>query len=266
MQTQVVYEMLLFYGIRIAGAILALIVGLNIIGRIASILERKMQSSKVDPSLYGFLGSIARVGLQALLIISLASLLGMEMTSFVAVIAAAGFAAGLALQGTLANFAGGVLILILKPFRVGDFIEAAGTAGTVHEIQVFYTSLNTPDNRRIIVPNANLSNAVTVNHSVNPTRRVELKFGVGYEDDLDVVKETLMGMISDHELVMEDPAPQVMLTEYGDSAITFTVRAWCKREDYWTIYFQMMDQAKRVFDEKGISFPYPQLDVHTIDD
>ncbi len=265
MPTEMIYETLVFYGIRIAGAILALIVGLNIIGRIVNILERKLESSKVDRSLHTFLGSLARVGLLVLLVISLASVLGMEMTSFVAVIAAASFAVGLALQGSLANFAGGVLILILKPFRVGDYIEAEGTSGTVHDIQLFYTALNTPDNKRIIVPNANLSNAVTTNYSVNPTRRVDLQFGVGYDDDLDLVKETLMGMMSDHELVMEDPAPVVLLTEYGDSAITFTVRGWCERDDYWTIYFQLMDQAKRVFDEKGISFPYPQLDVHTDD-
>lgn len=265
MQTQVIYEMLVFYGIRIAGAILALIVGLNVIGRIVKILERKLESSKVEPSLHSFLGSIARVGLLVLLVISLASVLGMEMTSFVAVLAAASFAVALALQGSLANFAGGVLILILKPFRVGDYIEATGTSGTVYDIQIFYTFLNTPDNKRVIVPNANLSNAVTINYSVNPTRRVDFQFGVGYDDDLDLVKETLMGMISDHELVMEEPAPQVLLTEYGDSAITFSARAWCKREDYWTIYFQIMDQAKRIFDEKGISFPYPQLDVHTED-
>ncbi len=265
MQLEALYPMFIFYGIRIAGAILALVVGLNIIGRITRIFSRKMESSKIDTSLHAFLTSIVKIILQVLLIISLASVLGMEMTSFIAVIGAASFAVGFALQGSLANFAGGVLILALKPFSVGDYIEAGGVAGTVHEMQVFHTLLNTPDNKRILVPNANLSNAITVNYSVNPTRRVDLKFGVGYDDDLDLVRETLMGMISDHELVHEDPAPQVLLTDYGDSSITFTVRGWCNREDYWTIYFQMMDQAKGVFDGKGISIPYPQVDVHMPD-
>ncbi len=262
MDMQAMYEMLIAYGIRIAGAVLALVIGLSVIGWIARHVERRLENTGVDRSLHAFLTSIVRIGLQILLLISLASVLGMEMASFIAVMAAASFAVGLALQGSLANFAGGVLILILKPFGVGDYIEAAGVAGTVQEIQVFHTILNTPDNRRIVVPNANLSNSVTVNYSINPTRRVDFKFGVGYDDDLELVKETLMEMISEHELVFEDPAPQVLLTDYGDSAITFSVRGWCRRDDYWTIYWQIMDAAKRVFDAKDISIPYPQMDVH----
>ncbi len=262
MQLQMIFDLLVSAGVRIAGAVLALIVGLWVIGRIARLFSSRLERTETDPSLHAFLTSILRIGLQILLVISLASVLGMEMTSFIAVIGAASFAVGLALQGSLANFAGGVLLLILKPFGVGDYIESAGVAGTVAEIQVFYTVLNTPDNRRIVVPNVNLSNSVTVNYSANPTRRVDLRFGVGYDDDLGLVKDTLMEMISGQELVFDAPAPQVLLSDYGDSAITFTVRGWCRRDDYWTIYWDMMEQAKSIFDQRGITIPYPQMDVH----
>ncbi len=257
-----IYTALINYGMTLLLAIVALIAGLSVIRWITGALARKLEVASVDRSLNTFLIPLARVSLQVLLVISIASLLGMEMTSFIAVIGAAGLAVGLALQGSLANFAGGVLILLLRPFKVGDFIEAAGHSGTVHEIQVFHTLLNTPDNRRIIIPNAHLSNSSTINYSENPTRRLDFKFGVGYQDNTTQVREILMDVAEGHELILDDPAPTVTLGELGDSAVVFNMRVWSRREDYWAIYFAVMETVKNRFDQEGISIPYPQMDVH----
>ena len=257
-----IYTTLISYAMNVLLAIVGLIVGLKVIGWITGRLDRQLKRTEVDETLNSFLVPLARVALQVLLVISIASLLGMEMTSFIAVVGAAGLAVGLALQGSLANFAGGVLIMLLRPFEVGDFIEVKGYSGTVAEMQIFYTVLNTPDNRRIIIPNANVSNSSTVNFSKNPTRRVDLDFGVGYESDIDTVKGILMEIAENTGLIMEDPAPQVMLSSMDDSAVVFRLRVWTRREDYWTVYFDTMEIAKRRFDAEGINIPYPQMDVH----
>ncbi|SDY48513.1 mechanosensitive ion channel family protein [Tindallia californiensis] len=258
----VVTEMVYAYAGKVLLAIFFLVVGLTVVKKISTLIAEQMDKSKMDQSLKSFLVPLVRILLQVMLIISIASMLGAEMTSFVAVLGAMSFAIGLALQGSLANFAGGVLILILKPFKVGDYIEAAGHAGTVKDIQVFYTVLNTPDNRKIIVPNANLSNSSAVNYSAYTTRRVDFKFGVGYGADIRQVKQILQRIADEHPLVMKDPAPMIVLGEHGDSAVVFYFRVWCQAEDYWTIYFDMMERVKEAFDEDGISIPYPQMDVH----
>jgi small conductance mechanosensitive channel len=260
--TTVIYTALISYGTRVGLAVVSLMVGLAVIRWICRLLDDRLERASGDPSLKTFLIPLTRVSLQVLLIISIASILGVAMTSFIAVIGAAGLAVGLALQGSLANFAGGVLILLLRPFRVGDFIEAAGHSGTVSEIQIFHTILNTPDNRRVIIPNANLSNTSTVNYSHNPTRRVDFSFGVGYGDDISRVKETLFGIAQEHQLIMDEPAPAVMLSELGDSAVVFRMRVWSRKEDYWTVFFEVTEAVKRAFDREGISIPYPQMDVH----
>ncbi len=262
MNTDVLLPWVISMGMSILGAVVALIVGLKVIGWLTRLVQRRMQGLDTDESLRSFLVSLIGIGLKILLVISIASVLGMEMTSFIAVIGAASFAVGLALQGSLANFAGGVLLLIFKPFETGDFVEAAGYSGTVQEIQVFHTILNTPDNRRVIIPNANLSNTATVNFSANPTRRLDFRFGVGYEDDIDAVKAVLAQLAEKHPLILDDPAPQVKLAEHEDSAVVFLLRAWSRREDYWTVHFDMMEEVKRAFDREGISIPYPQMDVH----
>ena len=262
MTWQSVYSAIITFGIQIVAALVTLVIGLIVIGWITRFTERRLTKTKVEKSLHAFLISLIGTLLKILLIISIASFLGFEMSVFIAVLAAASFAIGLAFQGSLANFAGGVLILLLRPFKVGDFIEAVGYMGTVHEVQIFHTLLNTADNRRIIIPNGNLANTSVVNFSFNPTRRMDFKFGVGYGDDIDRVKAILMEIIENYEEVMEEPAPQVLLGEHGDSAIVFFVRAWCKREDYWTVYFDALEQVKRRFDQEGISIPYPQMDVH----
>ena len=257
-----IYTALINYGMNLVLAIVVLIAGLSVIRWINRVLARRLERASVDRSLSTFLIPLTRVSLQVLLVISIASILGLHMTAFIAVIGAAGLAVGLALQGSLANFAGGVLILLLKPFKVGDFIEAVGHSGTVHEIQVFHTLLNTPDNRRIIIPNANLSNSSTINYSQNPTRRVDFRFGVGYQDSATRVREILTDIAENHELIRDNPAPTVTLGELGDSAVVFNMRVWSKREDYWAIYFAVMETVKDRFDEEGISIPYPQMDVH----
>ncbi|SFI08893.1 small conductance mechanosensitive channel [Tindallia magadiensis] len=258
----IVTEMVYAYAGKVLLAILFLVVGLTVVKKISILIAEQMDKSKMDQSLKSFLVPLVRILLQVMLVISIASMLGAEMTSFVAVLGAMSFAIGLALQGSLANFAGGVLILILKPFKVGDYIEAAGHAGTVKDIQVFYTILNTPDNRKIIVPNANLSNSSAVNYSAYATRRVDFKFGVGYGADIRQVKQVLQRIADEHPLVMKDPAPMIVLGEHGDSAIVFYFRVWCQAEDYWTIYFEMMERVKEAFDKEGINIPYPQMDVH----
>jgi len=256
------WPLLVSAGMRLIGAVVVLGVGLQIIGWITRLLQRRFEAAEADDSLQAFLTSLARVGLQILLVISIASLLGMEMTSFIAVLGAAAFAVGLALQGSLANFAGGVLIILFKPFQTGDYIEAAGHAGTVHEVQVFHTIVNTPDNRRVIIPNAALSNSATVNYSANSTRRIDLRFGVGYDDDIDEVKAILQEIVSGHRLILDEPVPQVLLAEHADSAVVFLVRVWCHGGDYWSIHFELMENVKRAFDRAAISIPYPQMDVH----
>lgn len=262
MDVQMIYDAVIRYGTQLLLAIVVLLIGLKIIGMIVRAVSRRMIKAEMDPSLQPFMASMLRVTLQILLIISVASMIGVEMTSFIAVIWAVAFAVGLALQGSLANFAGGVLILLLKPFKVGDYVQAAGHAGTVKEIQVFYTLLDTPDNTRVVVPNALLSNSSAINYSKNPIRRLDLTFGVGYEADIDQVRSVLLELANRHELVFEDPPPQVLLGEHGDSAIVFYLRMWCNAGDYWPLYFEFLETAKKAFDHAGINIPYPQRDVH----
>jgi len=262
MDFQMMLPWIVSAGMSILGAIIALIVGLKLIGWITRLIGQRLQGRDLDQSLVSFMVSIARIGLQILLVISISSVLGMQMASFIAVVAAASFAVGLALQGSLANFAGGVLLLIFKPFETGDFIEAGGYTGTVQEIQVFHTALNTPDNRRVIIPNGNLSNSAAVNYSANPTRRIDFRFGVGYEDDIDEVKSILSDVANGHELIAQEPAPQVKLAEHEDSSVVFLLRVWCRGEDYWAVYYDIMETVKRSFDREGISIPYPQMDIH----
>ena len=264
MDLQMIYDALFRFGTQFLLAIVVLLIGLKIIGVFVRAVSRRMIKAKIDQSLQPFIASLLKVTLKVLLIISIASMVGLEMTSFIAVIGAMAFAVGLALQGSLANFAGGVLILILKPFKVGDFIEAAGHSGTVKEIQVFYTLLDTPDNTRIVVPNALLSNSSAINYSKNPVRRLDLTFGVGYEADSDQVRSILLNLAGSHELVFDDPPPQVLLGEHGDSALVFYLRMWCNAGDYWPLYFAFMETVKKAFDEAGINIPYPQQDVHLV--
>lgn len=256
--------MVVAYGTKFITALIVFVIGRMIIKSVLKMMTKSIDKKSIDKSLEGFALSISKVLLNVLLAITIATMIGIEMTSFVAILGAASFAVGLALQGSLANFAGGVLILITKPFRVGDFIEAAGHTGVVKEIQVFYTILTTTDNKMIFIPNGNLSNSSSVNYSANPTRRVDLTFGIGYNDDVIKARELLTKLTSEHKMVLNDPAPMVRLSEHGASSVNFVVRAWCNTEDYWDVYFDLLETVKLEFDKEKISIPYPQMDVHLI--
>lgn len=252
--------MIVAYAPKVVLALVTLIVGLWLIKRLMNLLESRLAAK--DPTLSKFLGGLIGITLKILLLISVASMVGIATTSFVAIMGAAGLAVGLALQGSLANFAGGVLILIFKPFKVGDVIEAQGYLGTVVEIQILYTVLNTFDNRRIIIPNGNLSNASLINYSAYNTRRCDMSFGIGYGDDIEKAKGIIRRLIENDERAMNDPEPMVVVGGLGDSSVDFTVRVWLKAENYWPFYFDMQENVKKTFDAEGISIPFPQRDVH----
>lgn len=254
-------NLIIAYGQKIILAIIVLIIGLLLIKHISKLLNKSLSKGNVDKSLHSFLNSITRMSLNILLFITIAYILGVKMTAFVTILGAAGLAVGLALQGSLSNFAGGVLIILLKPFKVGDFIEGAGHAGTVTEIQVFHTILNTPDNRIIVIPNGNLSNSSVTNYSTKDTRRVDLTFGVSYQDDIAKVKNVLTRIANEHELILKDPAPVIKLAELGDSSVNFILRVWCQSENYWTVHFDLLENVKLEFDKENINFPYPHMDV-----
>ena len=250
------------YGLKVLFAIGVWIIGSIIVSGIVKLFKKMMEKSKVDVSLSKFLESIAKIGLKILLFITVASVLGIKMTAFVTILGAAGLAVGLALQGSLSNFAGGVLILLFKPFKVGDFIQAQGHMGVVKEIQIFNTVLNTPDNKVIIIPNGSLSNNSMVNFSSEERRRVDLSFGVGYESNVKQVITIIKSQIEAHPSILKDPEPFVRLGELGDSSLNFTVRVWAKAADYWKVHFDLIENVKEQFDQNNISIPFPQMDVH----
>ncbi len=254
--------MIMEYAPTLLLAVLALIIGLWVIKMITKGVSKMMKKQDIDESLRPFLVSLLSAILKIMLVISVVQMVGVEMTSFVAILAAAGFAIGMALSGTLQNFAGGVMILIFKPFKVGDVIDAQGHVGGVKEIQIFNTILKTPDNKTIIIPNGPLSTGSMVNYSTEETRRVDFTFGIGYDDDIDKAKETLMTLIKADERIFTDPAPFIAVSELADSSVNFAVRVWAKSSDYWGIFFDMNENVKKEFDKQKISIPYPQTDVH----
>ncbi|MCG8670919.1 MAG: mechanosensitive ion channel [Pseudomonadales bacterium] len=260
--TQMAMELSMAYLPKLALAIVTLIIGLWIIRRVGNLFERLMEARNSEPTLRRFIHSLTDILFKALLFVSVAAMVGIETTSFVAILGAAGLAVGLALQGSLSNFAGGVLILIFKPYKVGDFIEGAGHMGTVREIQIFNTILNTPDNKRIIIPNSALSNGSLTNFSAEPTRRVDFTFGIGYGDDLLKAKEVLQELVTSDERVLKDPDYQILVGELADSSVNIIVRAWVNAADYWGVFFDMQENVKLRFDKEGISIPFPQQDIH----
>ncbi|MEL7006730.1 MAG: mechanosensitive ion channel domain-containing protein, partial [Bacteroidota bacterium] len=249
-------------GPALVGAILTLIIGLWVIGLITKAIRKGFDKRGVDPSLAPFLVSLINAILKIMLVISVIGMIGIEMTSFVAILGAAGLAVGLALQGTLQNFAGGVIILILKPFKVGDFIDAAGYTGTVNEIQIFNTILKTPDNKTIIIPNGALANSSMTNFSTEELRRVDFTFGIGYGDDVDKAKSAIQKLIDNDDRILKDPAPFVAVSALADSSVNFVVRVWAQSSDYWGIHFDMNENVYKTFGEEGLNIPFPQMDIH----
>lgn len=254
--------LVLDYGLKVLWAVITLVIGLWVIRIIGKAIEKVMTKSLIDVSLEKFLLSLVRIVLKILLIITVISMLGVEMTSFIALLGAAGLAVGLALQGSLANFAGGVLLLLFKPFKVDDFIEAQGYLGKVSAIQVFNTVLKTPDNKTVVIPNGVLSNGSITNFTTEEKRRIEWTFGIGYADDIKKAKEILNELIGSDARILSEPATFVALSELADSSVNFVARAWVKSENYWDVYYDLIEKVKLTFDERGISIPFPQRDVH----
>lgn len=250
------------YGLQVLLALAIFVIGKWIAGLVRKGARRGMEKAHVDPVLVGFLSNLLFYVLMVAVLISAIGQVGIETTSFVAVLGAAGLAVGFALQGSLANFAAGVLVILFRPFKVGDFINAGGVAGIVEEIGILFTQMRTPDNKRIILPNAQIMGRDITNFSVNPTRRVDMIFGVSYSDDIDKVKGILRELVEGDERVLKDPAPMIVLTELGDSSVDFAVRPWVNAADYWGFYFDMHERVKKRFDQEGISIPFPQRDVH----
>ncbi|UCD78994.1 MAG: mechanosensitive ion channel [Desulfobacterales bacterium] len=257
-----VYALLTVYGLRVIAAIVIFVVGRWVALGAAKLIKRIMLKSKVDETLVSFVRNLSYIALLAFVVIAALNQLGIQTASFIAVIGAAGLAIGLALQGSLGNFAAGVLMIIFKPFRVGDFIEGGGVAGIVEKIEIFTTQLKTPDNKTIIVPNAKLTGDNITNFNVKGTRRVDFVFGIGYGDDIDKARSIIKEIIDRDERVMKEPEPMIVVSELGDSSVNFTVRAWTSAADYWSFYFDTIENVKKQFDAQGVSIPFPQRDVH----
>ncbi len=252
----------LTYGPKVLLAILTLILGLWAIALFTRWVGRLMEKRELDVSLRPFLKSMLGTLLKVLLFISVASMLGIETTSFIAVLGAFGLAVGLALQGSLANFAGGVLILILKPFQVGDYISGGGHSGTVDRIQIFYTYLRTPQNQIITIPNGSLSNSAIVNYSAENMRRLDQVYSISYSDDIDKAREILHRLIKADERIHQDPPPEVLVDGLNDSSVDLKIRVWSTIDVFWPLHWDMQEKVKKSFDAEGISIPFPQLDVH----
>ena len=250
------------WGVKIIGAIAIFIIGKWIAKLLTNLLKKGLEKSGTDVTLIKFLGDLTYFGLLVLVIIAALGTLGVNTTSFAAIIAAAGLAVGFALQQNVSNFGAGVVILFLRPFKVDDFVEAGGATGVVEAIGIFNTTFKTGDNKIIIVPNSNIVGNNIVNYSREAIRRIDLVIGVGYEDDLKLVKSTLEDILNSHPKILKDPSPSVALAELADSSVNFNVRPWVKSEDYWGVRSDLLEQIKLTFDEKGINIPYPQMDIH----
>ncbi len=250
------------FGIDIIAALAIFIIGRWVANLITKGLRRLMERANVDATLIKFLSNIVRVLLLIFVILAAIGQLGIQTTSLIAVLGAAGLAVGLALQGSLSNFAAGVLVIIFRPYKVGDYIEGAGVAGTVDEVQIFNTVLKTPDNVRIIVPNSQITGGIITNYSAHETRRVDFTFGIGYADDIDKAKKIIEDVLTSDERVLEDPAPQIVVAELADSSVNIVARPWSKAADYWSLKFDVTETVKKRFDAEGISIPFPQRDVH----
>jgi small conductance mechanosensitive channel len=259
---EAIMALIINYGLKILLALVVLIIGLWIIKIIMNAIVKNMAKRDVDPSLRVFLKSLLGALLKIMLIISVISMLGVEMTSFVAILAAAGLAVGMALSGTLQNFAGGVMLILFKPFKVGDVIDAQGYIGSVKEIQIFNTILKTPDNKTVILPNGGLSTSAMTNFSTEAQRRVDFVFGIGYGDDIDKARAVIDGLIAKDDRIFKDPAPFIAVSELADSSVNFVVRVWADAANYWGIHFDLIENVKKAFDKEGISIPFPQTDVH----
>ncbi len=256
------YGFAMSYGPNLIGAILIFVIGKFATGIVTSIIQKIMTKSKVDATLVGFVKNLAGIALMTFVVIAALGKLGIQTTSFIAILGAAGLAIGLALQGSLSNFAAGVIMILFKPFKVGDFIIAGGEMGTVKEIQIFNTVLAHPDNRKIIVPNAQVTGSVISNFSAIENRRIDLVFGISYADDMKKAKEVLEKVCAGDSRILKDPKTVVAVSELGDSSVNLVCRPWVKPGDYWAVHFNITEQGKLALEKNGMSIPFPQTDVH----
>ena len=256
------FELFTSFGTKILAALIVLFIGSKLIKVTKKWIKNSPKLERIDMGVRSFLSSFSGITLYAILFISLAMILGIPTTSFITALASCGVAIGLALQGALGNLAGGIMILVFKPFKVGDYITTSATAGTVSNITIMYTVLTTPDNKIITIPNGTLTNSVIENYSSSNERRVDFAFTTSYDCDVDKVKAILIDVLNRHEKVLKDPAPFARLSKHGDSSLEYTARVWCKASDYWDVNFDLIEDVKREFDANGISIPYPQMDVH----
>jgi small conductance mechanosensitive channel len=248
--------------LKVVAAIAVFVIGRWIAKGLTSLTRRAMERGKADAMLVSFIGNLLYAALLTFVALAAINQLGVQTTSFIAVIGAAGLAVGLALQGSLANFAAGVLIIIFRPYKVGDYIEGGGVAGTVEEVQIFTTVLKTPDNKLIIVPNGQIMAGTITNYSARAERRIDLVVGVGYDADLDKTRQVLTDVLNEEQRILPEPAPVIGVVELAESSVNFVVRPWVKTADYWPVYFDLNESIKNRFDAEGISIPFPQRDVH----
>lgn len=255
-------ELAVAYGGKLLLAIITLIVGLWLISRLSKVLRKVFELRSFERTLQIFLIQLISIVLKILLFISVVTMVGVQMTSFIALLGAAGIAFGMALSGTLQNFAGGVMLLIFKPFKVGDYIEAQGYAGTVKEMLIFHTVLNTPDKKTIVIPNGALSTGSLINFSAEPLRRVDWTFGISYTDSIDLAREIILDVMNSDERIHKEPSPFVGVISLGDSSVNLVTRVWVDAPNYWDVFFAMNERVKKEFDSRGITIPFPQRDVH----
>jgi small conductance mechanosensitive channel len=255
-------EWIVLYGLKVIAALAIIVIGRFAAIGVRSLVRRLLKKSLVDETLVSFITSVSYVAIMAFVIIAALGQLGIQTASFVAVLGAAGLAVGLALQGSLANFAAGLLMIIFKPFKVGDFIEAGGASGIVEEIGIFTTELKSPDNKKIIVPNAKATADNIINYSANDQRRIDMVAGVSYSDDLEKVRKILEGILSEDDRILQEPPPIIAVLELADSSVNFAVRPWVKTSEYWDVFFSTQEKIKKRFDAEGITIPFPQQDVH----
>ncbi|MFQ5547736.1 MAG: mechanosensitive ion channel family protein [Woeseia sp.] len=252
------------FGIKIIAAIVIFFVGRLVARLVTNGIRKLMEAQEVDKILESFVSNLVYWALMAFVIIAAISQVGVQTTSLIAIMGAAGLAVGLALQGSLANFAAGVLIVMFRPYRVGDWIEAAGVAGSVVQVQILTTILKTGDNKQIVVPNGQIMGSIITNYSANETRRVDLVIGIGYDDDIDKARATIQALVDDDDRILREPACLIAVAELADSSVNIAVRPWVKTTDYWAVNFDLTEAIKKRFDKEGISFPFPQQDVHLI--
>ena len=264
--TEQAWDLTLQYAPRVIGALLTLLIGWKIAKFVGKLIARALEAREVDETLRPFVSALVTRIIQVAVVLSAMSTLGIESTSFIAVLGAAGIAIGMALSGTLQNFAGGILILLQRPIEVGDFVEAGGLKGTVKEIRIFNTVLTTPDNKVVTIPNNDIATSSLTNYTTESTRRVELIIGISYDDSIDDARAIIKGLIDADVRILKDPEPAIVISSLGDNSVNFAVRVWCATEEFWPVHNELIENIKKSFDEKGITIPYPQMDVHVAKD